>query len=200
MLKWITNLIRPKSKLSFLEKHGWSIEEAYYSENSKVDVPEVIVNPNPIELIAPPINEHGYRLSPYSVEYIPDPISDHPFISIPVNFCEALEKTYINPVLPNHNEMITLIKQAEPPESIPILTSDVDFDEVVMNGYGVHLKIDEEIVEGFIDMGQDLQITGGERAQIYHEGKYHGKVGIILYPTGNERSGRNDEVLIQSIL
>jgi len=224
MIKWFTGLFQSTDSRVPVEDAYVFVDEISKPLNESKGS---FVVPSPVLPPPPPVdrtinweteqqiiksdNNYGYRVSPYDAHYIPPPVNNHPFISVPVTFIEHIHgleyglpdiiEDVVKPVIsednlfkPDHYETFNTVNN----DSItPILQGE---PSIIMNGYGVQLSIDGAIEEGFIDMGYDVSLQPGQKVLIYHAGKYNGLHGLVIGPTNNERRGNNDEILIQSVV
>lgn len=221
MIKWFAGLFQPTdSRVPIEEAYVGDIPKPLNESKGSFVAPSIALPPPPPidweteQEIITSDNEYGYRVSPYDAHYIPPPVDNHPFISVPVKFTEAIPEVecyytvhkvgndisedVVEPVVsgnnsfePNHYETFNTVNNE------PISAGE---PSIIMNGYGVKVQINGSIEEGFIDMGYDISLQPGQKVSIYHTGQYNGACGVVIGPTNNERSGNNDEILIQSVI
>ena len=101
MIKWFTGLFQSTDSRVPIEKAYVGdppkkpLNKTTGSYNLTQPVPpiyweqeqEIIRSTGKISIVT---SETGYRVSPYDAHYIPPPIDNHPFISVPVMFTEAI--------------------------------------------------------------------------------------------------------------
>jgi len=69
-----------------------------------------------------------------------------------------------------------------------------------MNGYRVEAELDGKTITAFLDMGKDLNLKENDILQLFHTGIYNNKFVKFKSPSGTERSGNQNEILVKKLI